>query len=192
MNERYRFLMSGSGGQGVITMAILLAEAATLYEGLNAVQSQSYGPEARGGATRSDVIISEGPIYYPKVEQPNYLVALTNESMTKYLPLIRPGGLYLYDSDLVQPDLRVDAIRRGLPMYQAVMDTLGKAVAFNICVLGAMAAITDVVSIKSLENVLEKRFAPAHHANNKKALHLGVELATPLKESFECNRAYLP
>lgn len=183
MENKYRFLLSGSGGQGVITMAILLAEAAVLYEGLNAVQSQSYGPEARGGATRSDVIISDGPIYYPKVAQPNYLVALTPESMVKYLPLIRPGGLYLYDSDLVQPDLRADAVQKGLPMYQTVMDVLGKAVAFNICVLGALAVITQVVSVKSLEIVLAKRFAPAHHESNKKALHLGVTLAKNMKKS---------
>lgn len=178
--ERYRFLMSGSGGQGVITMAILLAEAAAIYEGVNAVQSQSYGPEARGGATRSDVIVSRGMIYYPKVEQPNYLVALTNEASSKYLPLIRPGGLCLYDSDLVQPDVRVDARRKGLPMFQAVMDTLGKPVAFNICVLGALAELTEVVSLASIEKVLASRFAAAHHENNRKALHLGAEMARPL------------
>ncbi len=178
--ERYRFLMSGSGGQGVITMAILLAEAAVLYEGSNAVQSQSYGPEARGGATRSDVIVSDGPIYFPKVTQPNYLVALTNEAMSKYLPLIRPGGLYLYDSDLVQADTRVDARRKGLPMHQAVMDTLGKPQAFNICVLGALAALTHVVSLDSLEKTLQRRFPPAAHANNKTALRLGADLAKPL------------
>lgn len=178
--ERYRFLMSGSGGQGVISMAILLAEAAVLYEGLNAVQSQSYGPEARGGATRSDVIVSEGRIYFPKVTQPNYLVALTNEAASRYLPLIRPGGLYLYDSDLVQPDARVDARRKGLPMHQAVMDTLGKPQAFNICVLGALAVLTGAVSLQSLEKVLESRFAAAHHANNRQALHLGAGMAKPL------------
>lgn len=175
--------MSGSGGQGVITMAILLAEAAVLYEGVNAVQSQSYGPEARGGATRSDVIVSEGQIYFPKVSQPNYLVALTNEAASKYLPLIRPGGLYLYDSDLVQPDARVDARRKGLPMHQAIMDTLGKPQAFNICVLGALATLTGVVSLPSLEKVLAERFAATHHENNKKALHLGADMAKPLVDN---------
>lgn len=152
--EKYRFLMSGSGGQGVITMAILLAEAAVLHEGLNAVQSQSYGPEARGGATRSDVIVSEGQIYFPKVSQPNYLVALTNEAASRYLPLIRPGGLYLYDSDLVQPNARVDARRKGLPMHQAIMDTLGKPQAFNICVLGALTTLTGVVSLRDRKSVV--------------------------------------
>ncbi|WP_302548726.1 2-oxoacid:acceptor oxidoreductase family protein, partial [uncultured Desulfovibrio sp.] len=120
--ERYRFLLSGSGGQGIITMAILLAEAAALYEGLVAVQSQSYGPEARGGATRSDVIIADSEIFFPKVNQPNVLVALTDESATKYLPLIRPGGMCLYDSDLVHPSARSDARRVGLPLFHAVKE----------------------------------------------------------------------
>ncbi|MDL2267381.1 2-oxoacid:acceptor oxidoreductase family protein [Desulfovibrio sp. OttesenSCG-928-G15] len=177
--DRYRFLMSGSGGQGVITMAILLAEAAVLHEGLDAVQSQSYGPEARGGATRSDVIIWDQPIYFPKVNQPNYLVALTNEAAGKYLTLIRPGGLCLYDCDLVQPDNKVDARKKGLPMHRAVMDELGTPVAFNICVLGALATLTGVVGLSSLEKVLESRFAKSHHAGNLAALQLGEKLAKP-------------
>ncbi len=178
--DKQRFLLSGSGGQGVISMAILLADAASTYEGHNAVQSQSYGPEARGGATRSDVIICDGPIYYPKVADPNYLVALTNEAMNKYLPLIRPGGMCLYDSDLVFVDPKIDAIRKPLPMYQAVMDTLGKAQAFNVVVLGALITLTKVVSVNSVEKVLQDNFPPAFHANNQKALHLGVELAKPI------------
>ena len=181
--EKYRFLMSGSGGQGVITMAIILAEAAALHEGCNAIQSQSYGPEARGGATRSDVIVSDGPIYYPKVDQPNYLVALTNAAMSKYLPLIRPGGMCLYDSDLVQSDLRVDACRKALPMYQAVLDTFGKPQVFNVVVLGALATLTRVVALESLEKVLESRFSKAHHENNRKALHLGADMARPLADN---------
>lgn len=181
--EKYRFLLSGSGGQGVITMAILLAEAAVLHEGLVAVQSQSYGPEARGGATRSDVILSEGEIYFPKVLQPNVLVALTNEAASRYLSLIRPGGICLYDSDLVQLSRAIDAKRVGLPMFQAVRETFkGKTQAFNICVLGALATLTGAVRLESLEKVLASRFAPAHHENNTKALQLGAELAAPLRE----------
>ncbi len=177
-----RFLLSGSGGQGVISMAILLAEAAPIYGGHNAVQSQSFGPEARGGATRSDVIICDGPIYYPKVNQPNYLVALTNEAMSKYLPLIRPGGMVLYDSDLVNVDPRVDALRKPLPMYQAVMDTIGKAQALNVVVLGALITLTKAISLKAAESVLQHRFPPTFFANNQKALNLGAELAKPLSD----------
>ena len=163
-----RFLLSGSGGQGVITMAVLLAEAAVKYEGLVAVQSQSYGPEARGGATRSDVILSHKAIYYPKVEQPNILVALTDAACVKYLPLIRPGGLCIYDTELVHP-------ARG-----AVRERLGSAVSYNVAVLGALVTLTGAVRIGSIEMVLAERFPAAHHEGNLRALHLGVELAEPL------------
>ena len=87
-------VFSGSGGQGVITAAIILAEAAVLHENLIAVQSQSYGPEARGGATRSDVIIADSPIHFPKVLQPNVLVCLTQQSYANYFSLLRPGGCW--------------------------------------------------------------------------------------------------
>ncbi len=178
--DKQRYLLSGSGGQGVISLAILLADAASTYEGHNAVQSQSYGPEARGGATRSDVIISDGPIYYPKVAEPNILVALTNEAMNKYLPLIRPGGMCLYDSDLVFVDPKVDAIRKPLPMYQAVMDNLGKPQAFNVVVLGSLITLTKIISVTSAEKVLKERFPASFYENNLKALHVGIDLAKPL------------
>lgn len=173
----YRFLISGSGGQGVITMAILLAEAAVLHENRIAVQSQVYGPEARGGSTRSDVIISDHLIRYPKVAQPNILVTLTSEACMKYLPLLRPGGTLITDSHHVKLSSTADAHHVSLPLYEAVMERLGKAVAFNIAVLGAVAEISGAVQLESLEKVLEGRFAPAFHESNRKALHLGVELA---------------
>ncbi len=182
--ETQRFLLSGSGGQGVISLAILLADAAAIYGGHNAVQSQSYGPEARGGATRSAVIVCDGPIYYPKVNQPNYLVALTNEAMSKYLPLIRPGGMVLYDSDLVSVDPRVDALRKPLPMYKAVMDALGKPQALNVVVLGALITLTNAITVQAAESVLKARFPPSFFENNQKALHIGIEMAKPVADSL--------
>ena len=175
-----RFLLSGSGGQGVITMAILLAEAAVKHEGLVAVQSQSYDPEARGGATRSDVILSHKAIHYPKVEQPNVLVALTDTACGKYLPLIRPGGLCIYDTELVHPGRKVEAQFKGLPLWGAVRERLGSAVSYNVAVLGALVTLTGAVRIGSIEMVLTERFPAAHHEGNLRALHLGVELAEPL------------
>lgn len=177
--EKSRFLLSGSGGQGVITMAILLAEAAVLEEGRTAVQSQSYGPEARGGATRSDVIISDSPIFFPKVTQPNVLVALTGEAGNKYVPFLRPGGLYIYDTAFLKPRRSVDAVLRGLPMHQAVMERIGKPQTYNICVLGVLCTLTGAVSAESVLKMLDKRFPEQFHAANKAALELGVELAGP-------------
>ena len=102
-------VFSGSGGQGVITASIILAEAAVLYENLTAVQSQSYGAEARGGATRSDVIIADSIIHFPKVIQPNVLVCLTQAAYGKFYPIVRPGGLLITDTRFVQTEKKVDA-----------------------------------------------------------------------------------
>ena len=96
--NRVRLVFSGSGGQGVITAAIILAEAAVIHEGKNATQSQSYGAAARGGSTRSDIIISETEIDFPEVMQPNILVCLTQDSYNTYSSIIRPGGILLTDS----------------------------------------------------------------------------------------------
>ena len=107
--EKCRMLLSGSGGQGVITAGIILAGAAVLHENLIAVESQTSGPRARGGATRSDVIISDSDIYYPKVIQPNVLVCLTQEAYNTFYPIIRPGGLLVIDTGFVEPKQSVDA-----------------------------------------------------------------------------------
>ncbi len=105
--ERSRLVFSGSGGQGVITAAIILAKAAAIFEGKNATQSQSYGAAARGGSTRSDILISDSEILFPKVVQPNILVSLTQESYGKFAPILRPGGLLLCDSRYVTPEKKV-------------------------------------------------------------------------------------
>ena len=172
-----KFLLSGSGGQGVITMAILLAQAAALYEGRVALQSQSYGPEARGGATRSDVIISDEPILYPKVHHANSFVALTQEASNKYLQYIRPNGLFLFDSDMVRPSRRMDARYVGLPMNRTVLEHFHKTQVLNICVLGALLELTKAVSINAIKECLKNRFAKPFHSANEEALALGVELA---------------
>lgn len=175
--ERYRIVFSGSGGQGVVTASIILAEAAVLYEGLNAVQSQSYGPEARGGATRADVIISDRNIRFPKVNQPNVLVCLTQEAYNKFSGSIRPGGLLLTDTHFVKQERRVDARQRGLGMYKAVMDRIGKPVVLNICMLGAVIGLTQILKTDSILKVVETKVPSAFLDMNKKALDLGLELA---------------
>jgi 2-oxoglutarate ferredoxin oxidoreductase subunit gamma len=174
--ERYRIVFSGSGGQGVVTASIMVAEAAVLFEGLNAVQSQSYGPEARGGATRADVIISDRPIRFPKVNQPNVLICLTQEAYNRYSGSIRPGGLLLTDSHFVKPERKVDARQVGLGMYRAVMDAIGKPVVFNICTLGALIGLTQVVTKKSILKVLETKIPAGFLEMNTKAFEIGQQL----------------
>jgi 2-oxoglutarate ferredoxin oxidoreductase subunit gamma len=175
--ERVRMVFSGAGGQGVITAAVILAEAAVRYDGLVAVQSQSYGPEARGGATRSDVIISGSEIMYPKVIQANVLICLTQEAYNKYASIIRPGGLLITDSRHVKTERKVDARQKELPLYQQVMDKIGKQIVFNICMLGAVNRLVELVKPKSIIRILEERLPADFLEMNKKALQLGIDLA---------------
>ena len=179
--ERSRFVFTGSGGQGVITAAIILAEAAVMHEGLNAVQSQVYGAEARGGATRADVIVSGSEIHYPKVIQPNVLVCLTQEAFNKYYPIIRPGGLLITDRRYVETERRVDAQKKELPLIQSVLDQIGKAIVLNICMLGAVISLTEIVKPESIMKVLETRIPKGFIEMNQNALELGMALGEASK-----------
>jgi 2-oxoglutarate ferredoxin oxidoreductase subunit gamma len=174
--RRTRIVFSGSGGQGVITAAIILAEAAVIFEGINATQSQSYGAAARGGATRSDVIISEEEIYFPVVTQPNILVCLTQEAYTSFAPEIRPGGTLLTDPRFVETTKKVDARQIELPMYESVMEKIGKPIVFNICVLGALIGIADLVKPESVMKAIANRVPKDFIEMNKNALNIGLEL----------------
>ncbi len=176
--EKCRMIFSGSGGQGVITAAIILAESAVLYDDLVAVQSQVYGAEARGGSTRSDVIISDSEIYFPKVTQPNVLVSLTQESYNKFYTIVRPGGLLITDTHYVRTWKKADARQKELPMYQTVMDKIGKPIVFNICMLGAVIALTNVVRPESVLKALESRIPPAFLEMNKDSFKLGFEMGS--------------
>ena len=169
-------VFSGSGGQGVITAAIILAEAAVLFDNLNAVQSQVYGPEARGGATRSDIIISDSVIHYPKVIQPNVLVCLTQDAYNKFYPVMRPGGLLITDTRYVKAEKKVDAQQKELAMYETIMEEIGKPIVFNICMLGAVIHLTSVVKPKSVLKILEKRIPADFLEMNRKALNIGIKL----------------
>ena len=174
-------IFSGSGGQGVITAAIILAEAAVLCENLNAVQSQSYGAEARGGATRSDVIISDSIIHFPKVLQPNVLVCLNQNSYNKFYPVIRPGGLLITDPRFVQTEKKVDAQQKELIMYETVMAKIGKPIVFNICMLGAVIALTELVKPESVMKVLALRIPQDFLDMNRQALDIGLALGEQAK-----------
>ncbi len=174
--EKCRLLFSGSGGQGVITSAILLGEAAVRYESLNAVQSQSYGAEARGGATKSDLIIWDRPIYFPKVNQPNILICLTQAAFDKYIFNIRPGGTLLTEARFVKNPGLVDARKIELPFYDTVMEKIGKPVVLNICLLGAVIRLTELVRLESVGALIRERFRESFHDINLQALQLGYEL----------------
>jgi 2-oxoglutarate ferredoxin oxidoreductase subunit gamma len=174
-------VFSGSGGQGVITAAIILAEAAVLYEDLNAVQSQSYGAAARGGATRTDIIISDSTIDYPKVIQPNLLVCLTQDAYNKFYEIVRPGGLLITDTRYVKTLKKIDAQQKEIPIYNNVMEKIGKPIVFNIAMLGTLISMTELVAPESIMKVLENRIPSDFLDMNRQALDLGLALGAEYK-----------
>lgn len=179
--SRCRIIFSGSGGQGVVTASIIIAEAAVIHEGLNAIQSQAYGPEARGGATRADVIIDENEINFPRVNQPNVLISLTQEAYDKFVWTIRPGGLLIADRHYVKTQSKVDARQVSLAMYDTVMEEIGKPVVFNICMLGAVIGLTGIVKPESIMELLKSRVPEDLLGMNQKALNIGLRLAESSK-----------
>ena len=165
---------SGSGGQGLITAGVILAEAAML-EGLNVVQTQTYGPEARLGSSKSEVIISKGTIAYPEVTSPDILVAMSLEAARKLAPKVRPGTLVILDSTSVPGDVETPGRLVRLPITATAAAAGGKVTA-NIVALAAMNALAPVVSAESLRTAIAARVPARFRDLNRKAAEMGEAL----------------
>ncbi|WP_305043797.1 2-oxoacid:acceptor oxidoreductase family protein [Geoalkalibacter sp.] len=175
MAQRFEIRFSGAGGQGLITAGIILAEAASIVEGKHAVQSQSYGPEARGGASKSEVIISDGPIDYPKATIVDACLAMTQEAADKYANGIKPGGVLLLDADFVPREPKGDFKIVRMPIMRTAKEDIGREIVANVVALGAMIALTDAVSREAGEKAVLSRVPEAFIELNKKAYNLGFE-----------------
>jgi len=175
MAERYEIRFSGAGGQGLITAGIILAEAAAIIEGKSALQSQSYGPEARGGASKSEVIISDGPIDYPKATIVDACLAMTQEAADKYANGIKKGGLLLLDDDFVKKEPEGDFTVYRLPIMRMAKEDIGRAIVANVIALGAVIGMTGVVSREAGEEAVVRRVPAAFKELNQKAFSLGYE-----------------
>lgn len=181
MAKRTEIRLSGSGGQGLILAGVILAEAAVIYDGKNALQSQSYGPEARGGASKSEVIISDSDIDYPKARGIDVCLALTQEACTKYSNDIKQGGVLLVDDDFVSETPKGDFRVIRLPIITSAKDEVGKAIVANIVALATLVELTKVVSHESLKKAVLARVPKGTEELNKKALAVGIQLASNLK-----------
>ncbi|MDH3454563.1 MAG: 2-oxoacid:acceptor oxidoreductase family protein [Desulfuromonadales bacterium] len=173
MAERYELRFSGAGGQGLITAGIILAEAASIIEGKSAVQSQSYGPEARGGASKSEVIISDAPIDYPKATIVDACLAMTQEAADKYANGIKEGGILLLDADFVQRAPEGNFTVYRLPITRMAKDDIGREIVANVVALGAVIGLTGVVSKEAGEEAVLRKVPEAFKDLNKKAYNLG-------------------
>ncbi|HDL04457.1 MAG: 2-oxoacid:ferredoxin oxidoreductase subunit gamma [Candidatus Zixiibacteriota bacterium] len=179
VDDRYEIRLSGSGGQGLILAGVILATAIGVGDGKNAVQSQSYGPEARGGASRADVVVSSGEIYYPKTMKLDMLLALTQEACDKYYPDMKEGGILIVDSNLVTQVPTKNY--HGFPFVRLAREEIGHAMVANVIALGAIAELTGIVSKASLKEAVLARAPRGTEDKNKKALELGFSIAKKAK-----------
>ncbi len=181
MSFRYEVRLSGAGGQGLILAGKIIAEAAAIYDNKTATQSQSYGPEARGGASRSEVIISDDVIDYPKAEKLDFLLALTQEACDKYHKDLKKNGILLVDSEFAtnipEGDFRVYAV----PITETAKEKLGRTLVANLVALGIFTALSSVVSPGAIESAILSRVPKGTEELNLNAFRKGLKLGRDLK-----------
>jgi len=169
--DRFELRLSGSGGQGMILASVILGEAIGSDSTKNITQSQSYGPEARGGASKADVVVSTNEIFYPKAMKLDMLLVMTQESMDKYYPDLKEGGTLIVDTSLVT-EFPTDNYY-GLPFTRLAREEAGHIMVANVIALGAIGAITGVVSREQLEEVVLSKAPRGTEEKNKKAVEIG-------------------
>ena len=174
-NTTSQIRIGGVGGQGIVLAGRLLGKAAALFDGKEAVCTQSYGPEARGGASRADVIISDQPVDYPYVIEADVLAVLFQEAYTRFRSRVRPGAMLIVDSGLVQPFANETNVH-AIPATRIAAD-LGSRLVTNIVILGYLVGMTGVVSGESLAEAIRATVKQQHVELDIKALDAGLSLA---------------
>ena len=176
MTGQVELRLSGRGGQGIILTGIILAEAA-LLDGLNVVQSQVYGPESRGGASKAEVIISRETISYPKVTEPDILLVMSQEAAARYAATVKDDGLLVVDSTYVRETCPVKARVVRAPISEMARDQLGREVVASAVAAGLIAGLSGVVSTENAREAVRLRVPPGTEGLNLKAVEAGLGLA---------------
>ena len=172
--------IAGFGGQGVILAAAVIGKAAAIFQGAHATMTQSFGPEARGGSSSAQVILSGEPILYPYITRPDILVVMSQEAYTRFTPELKPGGILIIEQDLVH----VDRIPTGLRAYGVpatrLAETLGRKVVLNIVMVGFFGAVTHLLEPDALRQAVADSVPPAMQKLNLEAFDKGFEYGTDL------------
>ena len=177
--ERRELRLTGSGGQGLITAGIILVEAAIRF-GIKATHSQSYGPEARGGASRSEVILSQDEIYFPEVKNPDILLAMTQQSYDKFADSVKPGGVIIADTTYVKKLSSVNARIYECPITELTKKEFGTTVCANVAALGMLAYLFETIDFELFEEAVSARVPAAFREMNMNALRAGYKWAQEL------------
>ncbi|GAB6152149.1 2-oxoacid:ferredoxin oxidoreductase subunit gamma [Desulfosporosinus burensis] len=177
---KYEIRFGGFGGQGVVLAGVVLAKSASLEEGKNAVQTQLYGPDSRGGGARSEVVISEQKVDYPKVGLADLLVLLSQEAAEKYSSELKEEAIIIYDPDLVKLDNGKSSKQYAVPATK-IAQNLGVKIAANMVMLGAVVAASNIVSLESLLKVIASSVPTQAKESNLSAAKEGFSCVEVLK-----------
>lgn len=180
MTDRFEVRLAGTGGQGMILAGIILSEAAAIGAGKNVVQTQSYGPEARGGTSKAEVIIADAGIDYPQVIQANLLLAMSQEACDRYGREVKAEGWLIVDADKVK---RVPPHPRTVrvPITRVAAEELGRGITANIVGLGVIVGLTGIVPQQAIVEAVEKLVPPGTKEINLRALEAGLAISDCMK-----------
>jgi len=179
---RLEVRIAGFGGQGIIRMGLMLAMATCIYSDKNAVQTQSYGPESRGGRCKSEVIISNEEIDFPKVENPDILVVMSQDAYTGYVDTLKKGGILLLDPDMVPKRKEVKDINIYEVPATRIAEELGKRIMANVVMLGALTAVTRIVKAEAMREAILRNVPKGTEKLNIAAFERGLEYGKALLE----------
>ncbi|HVI79929.1 MAG TPA: 2-oxoacid:acceptor oxidoreductase family protein [Candidatus Acidoferrum sp.] len=183
--------IAGFGGQGVILSAVILGKAASIYEQGFATMTQNFGPEARGGACSAQLVVSDAPVLYPYVTQPDIVVILSQEAYNRFAHELKSGGLLLVEENLV----RVSNLNRDKKVYSVpatrLAEELGKRMVLNSVMIGFFASVAKLLSPDAVRKAVADSVPPSFRELNLKAFEKGFEYgitalaSAPARQEFE-------
>jgi len=177
---RLEIRFAGFGGQGIIKSGIITAAAACIYSGKNAVQTQSYGPESRGGACKSEVVISEDEIDFPKVVEPDILVVMSQHAYNDYIDGVKSGGTVILDPDMAPREKEMKGAKVFRVPATKIAEELGRRIVANIVMLGAFVAITSVLDENALKESVKANIPKGTEELNLTAFQKGYDFGKNL------------
>lgn len=178
MRVEVRF--AGFGGQGIIKSGIIVAAAASIHAGKNSVQTQSYGPESRGGACKSEVVISEEEIDFPKVVQPDVVILMSQHAYNEYAADVKPNGTVIIDPDMIPTEKNLENARVFRVPATKIAEELGRRIVANIVMLGALVAITRLLDENAVKESIKENIPKGTEELNLTAFEKGYEYGKTL------------
>ena len=172
-----RIKIAGFGGQGIILSAYIVGKAVSVFDGKSASMTQAYGPEARGGACSSQLVVEDNEVHYPLVDTADVLIAMSQEGYDKFLNILRDGGKLVYDSSLVNPNKDHSKYKEFMIPATKIAEEMGKKIVANIVMLGFATKVAEIASAEGMRKAVMESVPGKFVELNLKAFKRGYEYA---------------